>query len=200
MRTVTPGSGPSRRVCLICAPPAARPPGAPAAHPPGHGPPLCRHGQLRRPRVGPPESPAPHRMRGLCGARHCPPAGGGHSVRRRMAGRPAVPRVRRAPLSGGGGLVTLVYARLLKGSQVREQAQEQSLSVRIKPTRGAVLAALKLHLPPALPAARRRAVISSTSTFLHTAGASVKIVAGDLNRALKPVRAAASTTGPERTM
>ena len=58
--------------------------------------------------------------------------------------------------------------------------------MRIEPTRGAVLAAVNLHLPPALPAARRRAVISSTSAFLHTAGAGVKIVASDLNRAQGP--------------
>ena len=58
--------------------------------------------------------------------------------------------------------------------------------MRIKPTRGAVLAALNLHLPPALPAARRRAVIGSASAFLHTAGATVKVVAGDLNKAQGP--------------
>ena len=58
--------------------------------------------------------------------------------------------------------------------------------MRIEPTRGAVLAAVNLHLPPALPPPRWRAVISSTSAFLHTAGASVKIVAGDLNKAQGP--------------
>ena len=51
--------------------------------------------------------------------------------------------------------------------------------MRIEPARGAVLAAVNLHLPPAMPAARRRAVICA-SAFLHTAGASVKVVAGNL--------------------
>ena len=90
------------------------------------------------------------------------------------------------PLFPGAGLVTLVHARLLNGSQVPEHAQEHSLGVRIEPARGAVLAAVNLHLPPALPAARRRAVVSSASAFLHTAGASVKVVAGDLNKAQGP--------------
>ena len=58
--------------------------------------------------------------------------------------------------------------------------------MRIEPIRGAVSEAVNLHLPPALPAARPRAVISSTSAFLHTAGADVKIVTGDLNKAQGP--------------
>ena len=95
-------------------------------------------------------------------------------------------RVCVGPLFPRGGLVTLVQARLLNGSQVREHAQEHSLSVRIEPTRGAVLAAVNVHLPPALPAGRRKAVMRDTSAFLHTAGATVKIVAGDLNKAQGP--------------
>ena len=90
------------------------------------------------------------------------------------------------PSSQGGGLVTLVHACLLNGSQVREHAQEHSLSVRIEPARGAMLAAVNLHLPRALPAARRKAVISSASAILHMAGASVTVVAGDLNKAQGP--------------
>ena len=43
-----------------------------------------------------------------------------------------------------------------------------------------------MHLPPALPAERRRAVIGDASAFVRTAGASVKIVAGDLNKAQCP--------------
>ena len=58
--------------------------------------------------------------------------------------------------------------------------------MRIEPARGGVLAAVNLHLPPALPAAHRRAVISSASAFLHTAGACVKVVAGNLNKAQGP--------------
>ena len=46
---------------------------------------------------------------------------------------------------GGGGLVTLVHARLLNGSQVREHAQEHNLGVCIEPARGAVLAAVIMH-------------------------------------------------------
>ena len=68
---------------------------------------------------------------------------------------------------GGGGLVTLLHACLLNGSQVREHSQEHGLSVRNEPARGAVLAGVTLHLPPALPAAQRRAVVSDTSAFLH---------------------------------
>ena len=90
------------------------------------------------------------------------------------------------PLFPGGGLVTLVPARLLNGSQVPEHAQQHSLCVRIEPARGAVLAAVTLHVPPPLPTARRRAVITETSTFLHTAGASVKIVPANLNKAQGP--------------
>ena len=90
------------------------------------------------------------------------------------------------PLFPRGGLVTLVHARLLNGSQVREHAHEHSLTVRIEPAPGAVLAAVNLHLSPALPAACRRAVVSSASAFLHAAGASVKVVAGDLNKAPGP--------------
>ena len=78
-----------------------------------------------------------------------------------------------------------MHGRLLNGSQVREHAQEHSLNVRIEPARGAVLAAVNLHLPPALPAVRRRTVISDASAFLHT-WASVNIVAGDLNKAQGP--------------
>ena len=99
-----------------------------------------------------------------------------------LAGLPY--RVCVGPLFPGGGLVTLVHARLLNGTQVREHAQEHSLSVRVELTRGAVLATVNLHLPPA--EARRRTVISDTSALLHTAGASVKIVAGDLNKAQGP--------------
>ena len=54
-----------------------------------------------------------------------------------LAGLPY--RVCVGPLFPGGGLVTLVHARLLNGSQVREHAEEHSLSVRIEPARGAVL-------------------------------------------------------------
>ena len=68
---------------------------------------------------------------------------------------------------GGGGLVTLVHARLLSRSQVCKHAQEHSLSVRVEPARGAVLAAVNLHLPPALPAVRRTAVVGDASAFLH---------------------------------
>ena len=92
------------------------------------------------------------------------------------------------PLFPGGweGAVTLVHTRLLNGSQVREHAHEHSLSVRIEPARGAVLAAINVHLPPALPAPRRRAIISNASAFLHTAGATVKVVAGHVNQAQGP--------------
>ena len=100
----------------------------------------------------------------------------------------------------GGGLVTLLHAGLLNGSQVREHAQEHSLSVRIEPALGAVLAAVNLHLPPALPAVRRRAVIGDVSVFLHTAGASVKTVASYLNKAQGPPRGRLALQGyvPER--
>ena len=76
-----------------------------------------------------------------------------------------------------------MHAPLLNRSQVREHAQEHSLSVRIEPARGAVLAAINVHLQPALPAARRTAVISGTSAFLHKAWACVKFVAGGLKKA-----------------
>ena len=86
----------------------------------------------------------------------------------------------------GGGRVTLVHARLLGGSQVREHAQEHSLCMRLQPARCAVLVAVKLHLPPALPPAGRRAVVGDASAFLRTAGAIVKMVAGDLRKAPSP--------------
>ena len=49
-----------------------------------------------------------------------------------------------------------------------------------------MLAAVNLHLPPALPVARRRAVVGDACAFLCTAGAGVKVVAGDLNKPLGP--------------
>ena len=101
-----------------------------------------------------------------------------------LAGLPY--RVCVGPLFRERGSVTLVHAHLSNGSQVREQGQGHSLSVRIQPTRGAVLVAVNRHLPLALPTARRKAVISDTSSFLHTSGASVKIVASDLNKAQGP--------------
>ena len=60
--------------------------------------------------------------------------------------------------------------------------------MRVEPAKGAVLAALKLHLPPALHAARRRTVVGDACDLLRTAGASVKVVAGDLNKAQCPRR------------
>ena len=89
-----------------------------------------------------------------------------------------------APLFGG--LVTLVHARLLGSSQVREHAKDHNLGVRVEPAWGAVLATVYLHLPPALPAARRRTVVGDVVAFLRTVGASIKVVAGDLNKAPGP--------------
>ena len=76
-----------------------------------------------------------------------------------------------------------MHARMLNGSQVCEHSQDHSLCVRVEPAKGALLAPISLHLPLALPAARRRPVVGDASAFLSTAGASVKIVAGDLNKA-----------------
>ena len=102
-----------------------------------------------------------------------------------MASRPAV-LCARGPSSGGGGVVTLVHASLQNKSQVREHAQELIRNVRIELTRGAVLVAVNLHLRPALPTVRRRAVTADASAFLRTPGASVKIVARDLDNAQGP--------------
>ena len=151
---------------------------------PGCRPTSRRHSQFRRPGVGPPEGPTPHCVPRLCGARRRTSAGGRPALRRRVAVRLAVPRVRGASFQGGGGgLVTLPHARLLNGSQVHEHSQEHSLCVRVEPARGALVTAVNLHLPPALPAARRRAVGGDASTFVHMARASVKIVAGDFKKA-----------------
>ena len=109
---------------------------------------------------------------------------GTHFAAAWLAGLPY--RVYVGPLFPRGGLVTVVHARVPSGSQVREHAQEHSLSVCVEQNRGAVLAAVNMHLPPALPAARRRAVVGDASAFLRRAGASVKIVAGDLNKVAGP--------------
>ena len=71
-------------------------------------------------------------------------------------------------------------------SQLHEHAQEHSLCVRVEPARGAVQATVNMHLPPALPAARRQAVVGDDSAFLRRAAASVKIGAGDLKKAQSP--------------
>ena len=55
--------------------------------------------------------------------------------------------------------------------------------MRVEPAQGAVLAAVQLHLPPALPAVRRTCVVGDASAFLRTARASLKMVAGHLNKA-----------------
>ena len=83
---------------------------------------------------------------------------------------------------GEGGVVTLVQACLLNGSQVRVHAH--SPNVRMELARAAVLIAVTLHLPPALLVARRQVVVGDASAFLPTAGASVQVVAGDLNKPL----------------
>ena len=80
-------------------------------------------------------------------------------------------------------MVTLAHASLLNGSQVRKHAQEHSLRLRPEPARGAVLAAVNLHLLSALPAAQRRTAVGNASAFLRTAGANVKILAIDLHKA-----------------
>ena len=101
--------------------------------PPQRGQTPCRHSQLWRPTIGPPEGPAPRRLPRLCGARHRPPARGTQFAAAWLAGLPY--RVRGAPLpGGGGGLVTLVHACPLSGSQVREHAQEHSLCVHVEPS------------------------------------------------------------------
>ena len=100
-------------------------------------------------------------------------------VQHRVCVGPLFPR-------GGGGLVTVVPARLLNRSQVCERAQHHSLCVRGEPARGAVLATVNMHLPPALPAARRRAVVNDATPSLRTATAHVQIVADDLNKAHGP--------------
>ena len=79
-----------------------------------------------------------------------------------------------------------MHRRLLNGSQVREHARERSLCVRVEPTRSAVLAPVNMHLAPALPADRCRAVVGVASAFLRTAGAGVKIVGGNFNKAQGP--------------
>ena len=79
-----------------------------------------------------------------------------------------------------------MHGRLPNGSQVRKHALEQSLYVRVEPARGAVLAAVNMHLLPTLPAGQRQAVVGDASAFLCTARASVKIVAGNLNKAQGP--------------
>ena len=58
-----------------------------------------------------------------------------------------------------GGMVTVLFACLLDGFRAREQAHKHSLNVRVEPGRGSVLATINLHLPPALPAFRRKAII-----------------------------------------
>ena len=95
-------------------------------------------------------------------------------------------RVCVGPIFRGGGGVTLVHTHLLSWSQVREHAQKHSLCVCAEPARGAVLGAVNMHLPPALPAALRQAIVGDASAFLRTAGASGKIVAGDPNNAQGP--------------
>ena len=89
------------------------------------------------------------------------------------------------PLFQGGGLVTRMHTRLLNGSQVATWPKSTA-SVCVEPATGAVLAAVDMHLPPALPTAQRRAVVGDASAFLRTAGASVQIVAGDLSKAQGP--------------
>ena len=79
-----------------------------------------------------------------------------------------------------------MHACLLNGSHACEDAQVQSRCVRVEPAKGAVPAAINLHLPPALPSARRRSVVGDASALLRTAGASVNVVAGDLNKAQGP--------------
>ena len=79
-------------------------------------------------------------------------------------------------------------------TQVRVLAR--SSTMRIEPARGAVLAAVNLHLPQALPAALRRAVVSSASAFLHTAGPSVKVSAGEFNKAQGPRGGGLALQGP----
>ena len=102
-----------------------------------------------------------------------------------MAGRATVLCVHGAPLPGRGPGYPGAF-RLLGGSQVREHAQEHSLYVRVEPARVTVLTTVNLHLPPALPSARRRTVVGDGSAFVRTAGASVKVVASDLNKAPGP--------------
>ena len=58
--------------------------------------------------------------------------------------------------------------------------------MRLEPVRDAVLATVNLHLPPTMPAARRRTVVGDASAVMRTAGASVKVMAGDLNKAQGP--------------
>ena len=54
--------------------------------------------------------------------------------------------------------------------------------MRVEPAHGAVRTGVNLHLPPALPAARRRTAVGDASAFQRTVGASIKVVAGDLNK------------------
>ena len=58
--------------------------------------------------------------------------------------------------------------------------------VRVEPARGAVLWTVNLHLLLNLPANQRPTVVGDTSAFLRTAGASIKVVAVDLNKAQGP--------------
>ena len=73
--------------------------------------------------------------------------------------------------------------------------------MRVEPAGGAVLAAVNLHLPPGLPTARRRTVVGDASAFLRRAGASVKVVAYDLNTAQGPRGGGwlSKALGPNRT-
>ena len=157
------------------------------------GPALCRRvaGRLAAPRVR--GGPLPREGPSHPGAR--PPAERVPSLRAcsrahclRACGARHVPSLTSPAyrLFRGRGLVTLVHARLLNGSQVCEHAQEHTVYVRAEPAKGAVLATVNLHLPPALPAARHRAVVGDASSFLRRAGASAKVVAGDLNKAQGP--------------
>ena len=81
-----------------------KPPLEPTVQPPRRGQAPRHQSQLRRPGVGPPEGPAPHHVPRLCRARRCPLAGGRPALRRCVVVRPAVPRVRGAPLPKGGRL------------------------------------------------------------------------------------------------
>ena len=47
-----------------------------------------------------------------------------------------------------------------------------------------MVAAVNVHLPPSLPASRRRTVVNEAAAFLRTMGAGVHMLAGDLNKSL----------------
>ena len=85
-----------------------------------------------------------------------------------------------------GGLVTLVHLHPLNRSQLRKHAQEHDLCVPVEPASSAGLAAVNMHLSPALPVAERRAFVGDASAFLRTVRARVKSTAGDLIKAQGP--------------